>query len=297
MNFSQNQRRLYLLSGVLLALTIALCATWGLRRKTSAPAVTNAATPAPTVAVWETPSPNATEQPLQATSDAVVTEGVETARTVVYYQDNYGYLVPVTRTVPMEEGIARATLNLMVQGAYNDMEAARLGLRTVIPEGTDIELDINAEGVARINLGKNAMNCADAASEANMVSAVVQTLTEFPTVEKVTFLVGGMETEELTHGTSISGEFTRGTLNLESSASISPGEAKTVMLYFPGDASSVLVPVTRMVYVLSDLSTAVLELAKGPSAQSPKAQRQSNHPARKPAIRKESDQPIEKCDA
>ena len=45
--------------------------------------------------------------------------------TVVYYQDNSGYLVPVMRSIPETDGIAKATLSLMVQSPYNDMEAAR----------------------------------------------------------------------------------------------------------------------------------------------------------------------------
>ena len=63
---------------------------------------------------------------------------------VVYYQDNNGYLVPVMREMPLQDGIARATLAMMVSSPHNDMEAARLGLRTVMPEGTDIDLDGSA---------------------------------------------------------------------------------------------------------------------------------------------------------
>ena len=90
----------------------------------------------------------------------------------------------MTRTIPAEEGVAKATLSLMVSSAYNDMEAARLGLRTVLPEGTDIDLDV-VDGTARIDLGEQVLQMADARPRANMVSAVVQTLTEFPTVERV----------------------------------------------------------------------------------------------------------------
>ena len=54
--------------------------------------------------------------------------------TVVYYEDGDGYLVPVQREVLRQEGIAKATLNLMVQSARNDMDAARLGLVPVVPE-------------------------------------------------------------------------------------------------------------------------------------------------------------------
>ena len=53
------------------------------------------------------------------------------------------------------------------------------------------------------------------------------------------------------------------------SADIALEDAEPVTLYFPGDASNVLVPVTRMVYSEPDINTAVVELCKGPSAASP----------------------------
>ena len=192
-----------------------------------------------------------------------------TVDTVVYYQDNYGYLVPVQCKVPAEDGIAKATLSLMVKSTANDMQAARLGLRTVLPENMSMDLDI-AGGLARIDLGKEALEMPDAAAESNMIAAIVQALTEFPTVEKVEFLIGGQRLETLPHGTSVSGQFTREGLNPEmASASIALEDAEPVTLYFPGDASDVLVPVTRMVYSEPDINTAVVELCKGPSASSP----------------------------
>ncbi len=191
-------------------------------------------------------------------------------RTTVYYQDNYGYLVPITRTLPEETGIARATLSLMVKSAYNDMEAARLGLRTVLPEDTKIDLDIQPDGLAHIDLGRQVLKMTDAASEANMVAAVVQTLTEFPTVKKVSFTVNGETVDKLANGTEIGAPFERGVLNLESASEAIPvDQAKTIQLYFPGENSALLVPVTRMVYGNGDLETAMLELAKGPGVQSP----------------------------
>jgi germination protein M len=261
MNFSGNQRKAYVLSVVLLALTVVLCGAWGMWRSST---TTGAGEPAATTA----PAPEPTAQvDLTATQTPAPTG---TVRTTVYYQDNYGYLVPVTRTLPEEPGIARATLNLMVKSAYNDMEAARLGLRTVLPENTELDLDIRSDGTAHIDLGSEVMNMADAAAESKMVAAVVQTLTEFPTVKQVSFTVGGQDLEKLTHGTEIGVPFERGMLNLESAPEGIPvDQAKTVQLYFPGENSALLVPVTRMVYGRSDLETAVLELAKGPSAQSP----------------------------
>lgn len=266
MNMQGNQRKLYLLAAVLLVLTILLCLCWGL---------------------WQ-PSGRQTEAPPQATSEPIEqnapqaaqitpepTEGAQTSanqrETVVYYQDNNGYLVPVMRRVPASEGIAKATLSMMVQSPYNDMEAARLGLKTVLPEGTTIDLDINSEGRARIDLGKQVNQLADAEAESNMVSAVVQTLTEFPTVKSVEFLVDGKQVSQLKYGTRIDGKFERGMLNLESAVPTmaTPSEYKSVQLYFPGETGSLIVPVTRMVYGKDDIHTAMLEMCKGPSADSP----------------------------
>ena len=157
----------------------------------------------------------------------------------------------------------------MIQSPENDMQAARLGLKTVLPEGTTIDLDIS-DGLARIDLSKEVLNMADAAAESNMIAAIVQALTEFESVERVEFLVDGQKIDKLPHGTDVSGTFERGEINLETSVSaINSGELKPVMLYFPCESSSVVVPVTRMVYSNADVNTAVLELAKGPSNQSP----------------------------
>ena len=258
MKSSENQRKLYLLAVLLLIVAVAVCLAWRLWTPEETVPEENAlpqesASPLPTLAA-QALEPTATPGP--------------TVDTVVYYQDNSGYLVPVMRSIPETDGIAKATLSLMVQSPYNDMEAARLGLRTVLPENVSMDLDVMSDGVARIDLSQEVLNLPDAAAESVMVNAVVQTLTEFPTIETVRFLVGGQEIETLTHGTSVSGDFHRSALNLESS-SIPVEDAQMVTLYFPGDTGSLIVPVTRMVAGNADVDTAVLELLKGPSATSP----------------------------
>lgn len=85
------------------------------------------------------------EPPLTVTQTSAETSApaVETQSTVCYYQDGDGYLVPVTRQVEKQDGIAKATLALMVQSSQNDMDAARMGLRTSFPEGTSFDIDIS----------------------------------------------------------------------------------------------------------------------------------------------------------
>jgi len=269
MNFSGNQRKMYLLSLVLLIVAIAIVCVWSLWQGGGSPPVQPSPTAQPIQSAEPSALPELFPAPTEGVSASVSVQGSEQTvpkvSTIVYYQDNYGYLVPVMCSVPQEDGIAKATLGMMVKSAGNDMQAARLGLRTVIPENTSIDLDISG-GVARIDLGKEVLGMADAAAETNMVNAVVQTLTEFDSVEKVRFLIDGQERDKLTHGTNVSGDFTRGSINLElAQASLDVESAKPVTLYFPADSGSVIVPVTRLVRANADINTAVLELAKGPS--------------------------------
>jgi len=191
---------------------------------------------------------------------------VETVSTVVFYEDGEGYLVPVTRQVAKTDGIAKATLGMMVKDSVNDMQAARLGLRTVIPEGTTFEIDIK-NGRANVNVSKEALSCTSAAQEALMVDAITNAMTCFSTVDEVTLEFGGQKRSKLTYGTDVSGVFAGGNLNLESVETFSE-KAGLVQLYFPSQTGRLLVPVTRTVFSNADVSTAVLELAKGPKSDS-----------------------------
>lgn len=261
MKFDASQRRFYLLSLIVLMVAIALVCIWRLylagdeeeTPRLAASEEKDISTVYPLVPILS---------PAPASEDQTASGNVNT---VVYYQDNYGYLVPVMNAMPLQDGIAKATLEKMIHSSENDMQAARLGLRTVIPENAKIDLDIH-DGRARIDLSKEATKLADATAESNMITAIVQTLTEFDTVKSVEFLFGGQKLEKLPHGTDVSGVFTRGDLNLEtvSVPTSASGEASKLTLYFPGESASVVVPVTRIVYSQPDLDTAVLEMTKGP---------------------------------
>lgn len=198
-------------------------------------------------------------------SDASLLTPADTQPTVVYYQDGEGYLVPVTRQVDKTDGIAKATLSLMVQSSANDLAAARLGLKTTVPEGTSFDLDIS-QGRARVDLSKEALNCINAEQETLMVQSVVQTLCQFDSVDEVSFLFDGQKRSKLTWGTDVSGDFDGSNLNLESVETMAGGNS--VQLYFPSSTGRMLVPVTRTVFSDADVTTAILELVKGPKADS-----------------------------
>lgn len=197
----------------------------------------------------------------------LVQSPVETAQTVVYYQDGEGYLVPVARGVEKTDGIAKATLNLMVSSSPNDLAAARLGLRTTIPAGTQIDLDISG-GKARVDLSKEALECMSAEEEHTMLNSIAQTLCRFDTVREVSFLFDGQARSKLTFGTNVSGAFTAANINLESVEAMADAGTNTVQLYFPSSTGRMLVPVTRAVYSDADVTTALLELVKGPKTDS-----------------------------
>lgn len=210
------------------------------------------------------------EEPLEdipQAQAAVSVSAQDMQQTVVYYEDGDGYLVPVQRDVLRQDGIAKATLELMVQSARNDMDAARLGLSPVVPEGTTFDLDI-ADGHARVDLGREVLSASSKQQEENMRTAIVWALTEFDTVKDVNFLVEGQKRDTLTHGTNISGSYTRVGLNQEEPAAPTFAGASEVQMYFPAQDGRLLVPVSRTVYSDDDVATAVFEFLRGPKADS-----------------------------
>ena len=186
--------------------------------------------------------------------------------TVVFYEDGDGYLVPVTRQVPKTDGIAKATLALMVKDAENDMQAARLGLRTVIPEGTTFDIDIS-EGRANVNVSKEALNCIDARQESLMVDAITNALTCFSTVEEVTLEFDGQKRSKLTYGTDVSGVVYRRQPEPGKRGDLLRGCGAGAAVLPVADGTAAGARDARRVQ-RRDPTTAVLELAKGPQDDS-----------------------------
>lgn len=206
----------------------------------------------------------------ETSAQAADATDVEMQNIVCWYEDGDGYLVPVTRQIPQQDGIAKATLALMVKSSENDLAAARMGLRNVIPEGTTFDLDISG-GKARVDMSREALSCASAEEELLMVQATAATLCGFDTVDEVSFLFDGQKRSRLTYGTDVSGVFNEDSVNVESvatMASTTSTYADQMQLYFPSASGRLLVPVTRTVFSPTDLSTAMLELCKGPASDS-----------------------------
>ncbi len=206
--------------------------------------------------------------PTAAELQASLEDTGSTREVTLYYKDLMGYLVPVNCEIPWEEGIAKATLKQMVSSEANDLQAARLGLLTALPEGLEVDMDIIGQQ-AKVSLSSQCMSCADAEEENAMVCAIVSALTEFDSISEVQILVAGEQVDALTHGTNVSAPLTRADLNIESvSADTDLEGANMVQVFFESEASGCMVPVTRPVFSKEDIDTAVLELLKGPKEDS-----------------------------
>ena len=78
----------------------------------------------------------------------------EFRETLLYYQDDNGYLVPVVRKIPWEEGIAKAALNKMMDTSEQQMDFMAMGLRPVLPASTKIIGLSIKDGLAKLDLSK-----------------------------------------------------------------------------------------------------------------------------------------------
>ena len=126
-----------------------------------------------------------------------------------YYKDAEGTLIPVTRNVKKEVGIAKAAIESMINNEVNREELKALSLAPVLPEGTEV-LGINiVDGIAFIDFNNKLLDYKNEQDERNIFSGIVYTLTEFKTITGVRFLVNGYEKEELKYSGKIIDIMTR----------------------------------------------------------------------------------------
>ncbi|HHV33975.1 MAG TPA: GerMN domain-containing protein [Syntrophomonadaceae bacterium] len=121
--------------------------------------------------------------------DVAVPDEKEVAEVTLYLKNQENRcLVPVTQDVPKVTGIARATLDALLQGE------AEGDLKPALPEEAEVkDLNIKTDGTCVVDLNREATKIPgdDPKDEALAVYSIVNTLTEFPTVQKVQILVEG----------------------------------------------------------------------------------------------------------
>lgn len=111
----------------------------------------------------------------------------------IFFDETDEYLVEETHSIKNVEGIAKFTLENL-----RDIEPKTEGAMNPIYKEAKIEgISIN-DGIAKVNFSKEIENTNFGSSaEALQVNAIVNTLTQFPTIEGVVFNVGGKSDVEM----------------------------------------------------------------------------------------------------
>ena len=184
--------------------------------------------------------PQLTEQPYEEEEASVNESAFIKSR--LYFISDEGYVVPVTKLIPWEDGIAAASLKYMTASSANSDAARRMGLSPAIPEGTEFSISIR-DGNALVDLiGMPALESERA--ELDMIRAIVNALVEFPTVSTVTITRGG-SSEPLENGTELPVRQPAYPLNIEGGELAASAGGTFVTLYFPNASGAVTVPVSR----------------------------------------------------
>ncbi len=184
-------------------------------------------------------------------------------RTTLYFATEDGFIVPVMKSIPWEEGIGKAALSYLVSGEDNDKSASAMGLCTVIPTGTEFTLRIGDDKQATLDL-KNYAGHSTAEEEQAMVTAIVNTLSEFDSIETVKITLEGKEKKAMPNGTDISKPMEKIALNVEEGEMPVSGTVNKLTLYFPNISASLNIPVTRYIDRVPSFSAAIQEMVSGP---------------------------------
>ncbi|HEX2925500.1 MAG TPA: GerMN domain-containing protein [Ruminiclostridium sp.] len=122
----------------------------------------------------------------------------------LYYKNKKGLLVPVTRQVQKQEGMAKASILGLVDEAVTKEQLDYYGLYPVLPRGTKIKGINIKDKVAVIDFSKEFLNFSGKQGEQEAVASIVYTLTGFTTVSDVRIRVEGKEISTLKNGTDLS---------------------------------------------------------------------------------------------
>ncbi len=121
----------------------------------------------------------------------------------VYYQDTDGSVIPMTRWIQPQLGVAKAAISLTIDNPLIREETVYYGVYPTLPEHTEVlGIDI-MEGIATIDFNRYLLSYGTAYSERNIIAAIVYTLTEFETIQKVRILINGYEQGLLKYGTDL----------------------------------------------------------------------------------------------
>jgi len=192
-----NRRRSTILRSMTLIAAFAVVAACGPGTGDLGPVATPPPTTAPSIdAPSPEPTPGGTASPTpDGSAEPSPTAPVETTTIRAYFFlgsfTHDGGLVPVLREIPKTQAVGAAAMNALLAGPNEAEMTARPAMSTAVPEGTRF-LGLSIEdGVATVDLSREFESGGGSASVIGRLAQVVYTLTQFPTVDTVTFKLDG----------------------------------------------------------------------------------------------------------
>ncbi|HHX17871.1 MAG TPA: GerMN domain-containing protein [Clostridium sp.] len=140
----------------------------------------------------------------------------EYVKITAYYRDGDNIVVPITRKIKRQEGIARAVIEGMIKNDENTNVLQPYKLFAPLPEGT-VVLGMNIkEDTVIVDFNEKFLEYGDKTEEINIISSIVYSLTEFENINNVKILIEGREKDILKYGTNISGLLNRNNVLINS---------------------------------------------------------------------------------
>lgn len=104
----------------------------------------------------------------------------------LYFANGEGKLAIEERKIEKEEGIGRATLGELLKGPKQK------GLKRVLPENLAVHaVNVKPDGRCIVDLSQELQDVMGTANERLAIYSIVDTISQFPSVDNVTFLVNG----------------------------------------------------------------------------------------------------------
>ncbi len=189
----------------------------------------------------------------------------------LYYRDKDGMLIPVTRNVSKQEGLAKAAVGGLIDQAVTREQLDFYGLYPVLPQGTKVKGMTIKNGSAVIDFSKEFMNLGTKEDEQLAVTSVVYTLTGFNTISDVSFRIDGRVVNNLNNGTDISGSRNRDNTFINSKeTALKDGYIKCDLYYMTtyNDQYNYMLPVSTLLQKSDDSQLPAImfaELSKKPA--------------------------------
>ncbi|MDP3486613.1 MAG: GerMN domain-containing protein [Bacillota bacterium] len=205
------------------------------------------------------------------TSLPVINSAQAHQRTLWLWDHTEKYVVPFVLSVPKVDGMARESINRIIDSSVNRQSIGTTGLKLPLPQGTTVRGLTIRDGLAKIDFSDEFLRYSTA-KEKLIVDAVVLTLTEFSNVDQVQIMVGGKTISKLPGGTAIDKPIRRSNIRINPEAANNISQGMPVTLYFSAVSTEnyvYFVPVTRRIANTDNVLVAVInELIVGPAAGS-----------------------------